>query len=40
MRKIDDRNCPVRQGGLTESIDILPSEMNARLFREMDSMWP
>ena len=36
--EIDNRNEPVRQGGLSESINKLSDEMNARFSRKMDSM--
>ena len=38
IRIIDNKNCPVRQDGLAESIEILLSEMNARLTHERDSL--
>ena len=38
IRDIDNRNEPVREGRLIESINILSGEMNARMSREMETM--
>ena len=38
IRNFDNRNRPVRQDGLAGSIEILSSEMKARLSQEMDSL--
>ena len=38
IRDIDNRNEPVREGRLIESINILSGEMNARMSREMEKM--
>ena len=35
---IDNRNEPVREGRLIESINVLSGEMNARMSREMETM--
>ena len=38
IRDIDSRNEPVRESRLTESINTLSGEMNARMSREMEAM--
>ena len=38
IRDIDNRNEPVREGRLIESINVLSGEMNARMSREMETM--
>ena len=38
IRDIDCKNEPVRESRLPESISILSGEMNARMFREMETM--
>ena len=38
IRDISNRNEPVREGRLIESINVLSGEMNARMSREMETM--